>query len=492
MFYLADLKYKKEEGKTTVLKESEINKPHIYISGSQVMFTDLVIEDDVISSYLKAIPEEHREETVTAGLRIGLQALNRSIDSAMFEKIQETRNQLSLVVSNQSKKMTEDVANIKEEMGKVTKDMVDTLQREYNTYFGNENGRVKENFKRMQDDMQKQVESLVNQVIIRFDPEGSNSIPQKMADIINRTWGEQAKAFKSIISVDNPENPLAGIAKDNKHWQETVDNQLATFKKEVQGALNDMVERLGQNKGTADERKGSPRGGFDYQNMVHENLGFMSRPFGDILDDCSTITGLLGTSKVGDHLITINPEETNNVKVTIALESKSDAKQVKNETDLLQILEQTAENRGADVAILVAPSEDILPAGCGNFKIYKNNRIACVYDGEDSLALQIAYRYARTIAKMQRVAEDKEGDFKGLDEVKVKEFAEIIRKSVGNLKKSTTCLNTISRESDQVKAIVKEHMQSILDIVSRMETACNPLIEGDDADFNSDEPAMDF
>ena len=219
----------------------------------------------------------------------------------------------------------------------------------------------------------------------------------------------------------------------------------------------------------------------------------MSRPFGDVLDDCSTITGLLGTSKVGDHLITINPEETNNVKVTIALESKSDAKQVKNETDLLQILEQTAENRGADVAILVAPSEDILPAGCGNFKIYKNNRIACVYDGEDSLALQIAYRYARTIAKMQRVAEDKEGDFKGLDEVKVKEFAEdyqeIGRKTS---KKSTTCLNTISKESDQVKAIVKEHMQSILDIVSRMETACNPLIESDEADFNSEEPAVDF
>ena len=243
-----------------MLKESEINKPHIYISGNQVMFTDLVIEDDVISSYLKAIPEEHWEETVTAGLRIGLQALNRSIDSAMFEKIQETRNQLSLVVANQSKKATEDVANIKEEMGKVTKNMVDTLQREYSTYFGSENGRVKENFKRMQDDMQKQVESLVNQVIIRFEPEGSNSIPQKMADIINRAWGEQAKAFKSIISVDNPENPLASIAKDNKRWQENVDNQLATFKKDVQGTLNDLVERLGQNKGTADERKAHPVG----------------------------------------------------------------------------------------------------------------------------------------------------------------------------------------------------------------------------------------
>lgn len=475
-----------------MLKESEIFRPRICISGNQVMFTNLTIEDEIIASYLKAIPDVDWEENVTAGLRIGLQALNRSVDHAMFEQIQEARTQLSLVATTQSKKIAEDVAGIKHEMGQVTKNMIEALQKEYSSYFGNENGRVKENFQRMQQDMQKQVESLITQVINRFDPQGNESIPQKMADIINKAWSEQAKAFKSIISIENPENPLTGIARDNKKWQETVDNQLATFKKDVQGTLNDLVERLGQNKGTAGERKGSPRGGLEYQDMVHESLGFMSRPFGDILDNCSAVSGLLGTSKVGDHLITVNPEETNNVKVTIALESKSDSKQVKNETDMLQILEHTAENRGADVAILVAPSEDILPPGCGNFKIYKNNRIVCVCDGEDYLALQIAYRYARTIAKIQRVAEDKEGAFQGLEEIKVKQFGTSIQKSVGNLKKTNTCLNTIKKESDLAKGIIKEHVQQILEIVSQMELECNPLMESSEINLDNEEDELDF
>jgi len=459
----------------------------VLISGTQVKIVDLGMDDEVISSYLGEVSEEHRAETVITALRIGLQALNRSMDHVMLQNVNEARNRLVNVLEAHTNQVTKNTDNLSETMNKITDHFVKALRNEYIQYFGNENGRVRDTFAKMQKEMKDQVENLTNQVLKQFDPEGSESIPEKMKEEINKTWDEQAQAFKNILSKENPDNPLAEMAKENKDWQKTMEKEMQGLKNEV----TSVMQKIAEEKGAKEERVGTPKEGRNFESAVHETLSVLSRPFGDILDDCSGSPGNLGTSKVGDHLITVNGDDSGQIKGYVAWESKNRSKQIKKESELVAMLDQVAENRGADIAVLVVPTKDVLPSGYEDFHIHNTNRIVCVYDSEDLLPLEVAYKYSRAVAKLQSSAsiQDHEG---GITREKLEKYKGRIMASLKELRKTNTSINTIKKESEKVKGYVKTHQNSIMEIIEEMEEEYSADSKPDEVEVEEDSENTDL
>lgn len=460
----------------------------VLVSGTQVRLISIEVDDEVIASYLVDVPEEHRTEVTVTALRIGLQALNMSMDHVLLQNVNEARNQLVHVLNDQTSQMAKNTKHLNEEMQNITKHFVDALRDEYRQYFGSQDGRVSETFKKMQEEMKGQVESLTAQVLKQFDPDGSNSIPEKMKDAINKVWAEQAQAFKNILSKENPDNPLSEMAKENKEWQKALEKEMAGLKNEV----TNVLQKIAEEKGAKEERIGTPKDGRNFEAVVHECLAFLSRPFGDILDDCSGTPGRLGTSKEGDHLITINLDDSGQIKSYIAWESKTSSKQIKKESDLLALLDRIAENRAADAVVLVVPSQDVLPTGCGDFQIYNNNRIVCVYDYENVLPMQIAYKYSRAIAKIQKTSLS-HGKDDGMSREKLEGYISLIVASLKNLLKTGTSLNTIKKESESIKTSIKSHESSILEIIEQMQNEFSPdLKANEDEDSEASDESVNF
>jgi len=92
-----------------------------------------------------------------------------------------------------------------------------------------------------------------------------------------------------------------------------------------------------------------------------------------------------------------------------------------NEDEPLAMMEQAMASRNAQSAVAVF-SEDACPCSIGRLRAYPKNRIICSIapDGNDPIALEVAYRLARTELCWQL-----RHDSRGIDQAGVAEAVEI-------------------------------------------------------------------
>jgi hypothetical protein len=221
----------------------------------------------------------------------------------------------------------------------------------------------------------------------------------------------RADLLKQFSSADE-HNPLAdfkaGTMAAMRRAAEQQDANLKALNEQVTGLREELVKLQAERDkqlGVAAEHARSTAKGRPYEVAVFEAVDAIARARGD---DCDAVGDLPGTGgRKGDVIVGVDGC-AGPPRARIVFEAKN-AYLPKNKA--VAELDAALEQRDADYAVWVVPSEDLLPGRGAQLREVNGNKMFVVHDPDDpdGPALEVAYALARARTLMARA----EGD--GLD-----------------------------------------------------------------------------
>jgi hypothetical protein len=245
-----------------------------------------------------------------------------------------------------------------------------------------------------------------------FSDESDASVQNRVRDAIKELTASSREDLLKQFSADGGHNPLAdfkartvAVLKEGAERQDRtvreVNEQMAALKVELQ-ALRD--ERDKHEELDAEREKGTAKGR-TFEEAVFEAIDAIGASQGD---DCDAVGDVRGpTGKTGDVVVAIDAC-SGPARGRIVFEAKN---KKLSKPKAFEELDTAMRERDADFGVLVVPFEDKLPAKTRALREYNGDKLLVAYDpeGDDGLALEVAYSLARARVLMARA----EGD--GLD-----------------------------------------------------------------------------
>ncbi|MCK4702102.1 hypothetical protein KAT55_01970 [Candidatus Bathyarchaeota archaeon] len=233
----------------------------------------------------------------------------------------------------------------------------------------------------------------------------------------------------------------------------------------LQDALQTLALKI--EEGREEEREKGTAKGLDLESYVYECLDSIARSYDDAVMHVGREKGPLGD--IGDVLIRINPRDTGNVDRNIVVEVKNRKPTMSGKNSFFKELDGAKENRGAQYAI-GAVHDSKIPDSCGCFRIYPGNNIVCsVNMDEDPLALEIAYKVARTELVCSALREEVSFDTSRL-KAKINEVEgqlETLRAVKSGLKGATDKIGGAKEDLKKIETSIRETLDEILAIIRK-------------------------
>lgn len=154
----------------------------------------------------------------------------------------------------------------------------------------------------------------------------------------------------------DPDENSSPLGRPRKEMDQLIKDRVATVMKErredslciaARGARAEMIDRT-----TAK--------GFDFEELVDLGLAVIAAVHGDVAENVGRITGGAGTRN-GDHLVTLNAEDTCGQHVAFVLESKDHALTM---TKTLAALDEAMQRHPAQAAVAVFSRQELVPTKC--------------------------------------------------------------------------------------------------------------------------------
>lgn len=373
-----------------------------------------------MADYVKGYPELEWPDIIRRGTKIGLIALK---DSHATEKMDYVEKEFNKLI----KKLTDNLDDFaRQKLEKIFDADNGVLKQTMDTYLGT-GGKLED----------------------LFDPEQKGSAISKFSSILDTHFKGSDSEFAKLLDHDNPDSPIASLKND------LIDHYLKDMRDKLIGEEAAEEER---EKGTAKGRK--------YQENVFERINNICGPFQDTPDYTADVNGKLPKSKVGDVVVTINPNSTGGAVVKMVFEAKDSGSY--NIAKTQKELDEAKENRDACVGVAVFTS-NTCPDECYPLYQYGNDKVICTYDTDDSnaLSLNLAYRIAR-IEALRRLNIN---DCQQIDSIKIHSlitngFDKL--KSISNIKRKVTELsNSVYKDLDDLQ-------NELHDLFTELDSASQP------------------
>jgi hypothetical protein len=174
---------------------------------------------------------------------------------------------------------------------------------------------------------------------------------------------------------------------------------LHQFRTEIADGFRGVHERLtaleAAHKARTEERARGTAKGTDFEDLLAELLGPITRGAGDLLDRTANLDGAVLRSKKGDFVITVDPGTCRGADLRLVVEAKDRSMSMRAIRDELR---EARENRSAAVGIAVFSAAHA-PTGVAPFTIHGDD-VYAVVDPEDPepAMLEAAVRLARLLA----------------------------------------------------------------------------------------------
>jgi hypothetical protein len=219
-----------------------------------------------------------------------------------------------------------------------------------------------------------------------FDEESRTSAIAKLEALLARARTEQVKAVRGLLDPDNDESPLAG-------WRREIVAAVERQGKAVEAAIADLRERIAVDRAAAEAQRKTAIKGFTFEQQLLEVLGPLVTPLGDVPAHVGNDTGSCGT-KVGDVVVTIDPEETPGRDLRYVLEAKDRKLSL---AKALAELDDAIANRDAAAGIIVFAGDDLSPVE-EPFACFDHKAVVVLdRDTLDPHALRLACLWARWV-----------------------------------------------------------------------------------------------
>ena len=298
-----------------------------------------------------------------------------------------------------------------------------------------------------------------------FSDGSSEAVQNRVKDIVRDLMGQARQDLVRQFSSADGQNPLADFKsasigairqmgdRQDAHLRNLLE-KLGGLEKELQGLRDERHKQLE----LAEERERGTAKGRTYEEAVWEAVDAIALAQGD---DCDAVGDTKGaTRKTGDVVVAVEGCQ-GPARGRIVFEAK-DSKLSKPEA--LRELDRAREERDAEYAVLVVPSDEELPARTRQLREVNGDKLFVVYDPDEGsrLALEVAYTLARA-----RVVSARAGggdiDSGALAESVERALAEMDR--VSSVKQQLTgASNGIKRAGEILEAMASSVRRHLADI----------------------------
>lgn len=337
----------------------------VSVQGDRVKIDGLVVADETL---VRLVSEAVDADEITRdALEIGARVLDREQTGANAEFVKTEFEKVAKAVES--------------EFGDRAKSAAEELGERLDQVFDPERGHLA-----------KSLDEL-------FSDGSSVAVQHRVKELVTEALQRShADLRRQFASTDEGVNPLADFkartvdaikeADERQHkTQRALLAQMAELEKQLQG-LRDEKQKLEE---LAEERERGTAKGRTYEEAVCEAIDRIAAVQGDLAEAVGDESGAGG--RKGDVLVGIDGCN-GSPRGRIVIEAKDSQL---SKPKFFEELDAARDQRDADFAILVVPSEEEVPAKLHSLREYQGDKMIAVFDPEaaSTLELEFAYRVAR-------------------------------------------------------------------------------------------------
>jgi hypothetical protein len=348
-----------ETVKLVSLPSQPARQGSVKVESDRLVVEHLVLDDRALAAFVADRPAEERALLVERALRVGLTAI---------QSVGVTVNVDAVRAEFQGLLRQTEAANERAATA------LDMLLRQN---FADGEGRLPRTLERFLGD-KGQLRSFVDEL---FDEAKRDSAIGRMKVLLGSYFDGDASRLAQLLDPTRLGSPLHQFRVEMSEGFAKLNERLAAL--EAAGAAR------------ASERSRSTAKGSDFEDVVDDLLGEISRGSGDILERTGTETGSAIGSKKGDFVLTLNSEATAGAELRLVVECKDRYVSGRNMRDELR---DARSNRDAAVALVVFSAAHA-PTGIAPFDVRAGD-VYCVVDpaAPDPATLEAAVRLGRLLA----------------------------------------------------------------------------------------------
>ena len=400
-----------------------LRQPRVTALLGRVIVENLVVDDAVASELVRARADagESPARVVADAIEIGARILDREHAGASVEVLRQD-------LENASRE-------VEERLGQTSEAVVTELRTRLEEAFGPDSGHVTKVLQR------------------HFGAESSTAVQHQVRAAVGELLAEsREKLFKQFSTADES-NPLATFQRAAVAAIKQSSDQQHTHLREMSGRLGELqleVAKLQAEKAKASEvaaeHDRSTAKGRPYEEAVLEALEGIASGHGDDCDGVGDLRGVGG--RKGDVVVDIDGC-AGRPRGRLVFEAKN-SRRSRNEA--LTELDEAMNQRAADYAVWVVPSDDKLPARATQLREVNGDKLFVVYDPEEGsrLALEVAYSLARARVVMAKGGAD------GLDASAVRAEVERATVAMEDVRRIKSQLTSAAGQIEGVQKIVED------------------------------------
>ena len=437
-----------------------LRQPHVRTLGDRLAVDALVVQDECAVRLVREREEAGDDTTkvVVDAIEIGARVLDREQAGANADFVRSEFDKASREVETVFTDRAREVA--------------EQLEKQIDAVFGEESGQLTKALER------------------HFSDDSSAAVQNRMREILAEATAKlREDMLKQFTSADG-NNPLAEfkertveVLREASERQDVrmkgVEERMTAMAVELQ-ALRDEKQRI--EEVDAERERGTAKGR-DFEEAVADALERIADVQGDACDAVGDLPG--ATGKKGDVVIEVDACR-GPTRGRIVFEAK-DSRVTKPKA--WAYLDAALDQRDADFAVLVVPSEDELPAKTRPLREYNGDKLLVAWnpDEDSTLALEVAYSLARARVLLVRG---------GGDEVDADAIRDVVERAldvVDDAKRIKTHLTGATKNIDGARGVLEEiesrvrtYLREIEDLAAAAEP--EPPVPDDEPEPSPDLP----
>jgi hypothetical protein len=412
-----------------------LRKPHVRTIGDRLVVDGLVLEDE---SAVRLVRE--REEAGGDPVRVVADAVE--IGARVLDREQAGAN--AEFVKSELDKATREVEQV---LAERTREVTDQIGRKVDEAFGAESGHVTKTIER------------------HFSDDSSSAVQNRVREVVAEALTHVQQSLVQQFSSADARNPLAefkaGVVREvqdaGRRQHQTLED-LGRRMGALQQQLGELrVERDKLAEIEAERERGTAKGR-TFEELVAEAVDRIASLQGD---DCDAVGDLKGaTGRTGDIVVALDACR-GPARGRIVFEAKTGRL---SKPEALRELDASRQQRDADFAVLVVPSDEKVPAKMLQLREYNGDKMIVVFDAqaEGPLTLEVAYSLARARVLMSR------SEAEGIDAGAVRHTVERALNAMENVRRVKSQLKGAKTSIDAARAIldemadqVREHLKNV-------------------------------
>ena len=425
-----------------------LRQANVRVIGDRLVVDGLVVADDCAVRLVREREEagEDAVRTVTDAIEIGSRVLDREAAAANAEFV---RNEFEKVSGEVEKAFSERAREVAE-----------TLGEKVDETFAPDSGVLSKGLER------------------HFSDGSSSAVQNRVKEVVAEVMQKSREDLLRQFSSADGQNPLADFKRGTLDVLKAADDRQTKTMNALYGRLGDLQKELQALRDERDkaeevaaERERGTAKGRDFEELVAEALDGIAVAQGDDCDAVGDVKG--GTGRKGDVVVAIEGCR-GPARGRIVFEVKNSRM---SKPAALRELDGALQDRSADFAVLVVPSDDKVPARMSQLREYNGDKLIVAFDpdAEGTIALEVAYSLARSRVLMSQSQAD------GIDAGAVSDTVEralqelqSVRTIKNQLTGAQTSITNATTAIDTMASRVRERLAQIDELVS-------PAVDDEDA-----------